>query len=155
MPRALRINDYLPRRQRGVAVIELAITLIFLLLLTVGITEIGRTFWYYGALQKSVRDGARCLSNLEWQGSADVTGCRTLVVQNANSSGVQPPLLTGDVTMACDGGACTWGSGAKPEYVTMTVSHQMRWLWNVIGNLPAAGENVGLKAVATMPHMVN
>lgn len=146
-------SSLLPRRQRGTAIIELAITMIFLLLLTLGITEVGRTFWYYSAMQKSARDGARCLSSLTWLGSADVAGCRTLVVNNANSSGLNPILAAGNVALTCDGGACTWGVGAKPEYVTVTVAHQMRWLWSIVDGLPAAGESSGLKVVATMPYM--
>ena len=144
-----------PFRQEGTAVIELAISMIFLLLLTMGITEIGRAFWYYSAIQKSARDGARCLSNLDWgaSGSAGVADCRTLVVSNANSSGLQPVLAAANVTQACDGAGCTWGTGAKPQYVTVTVLHQMRWLWSIGGDLPTAGESSGLKVVATMPYM--
>lgn len=142
--------------EQGAAVIEFALTLLFLLLLTVGITEIGRAFWYYSAIQKAVRDGARCMSNLEWLGSSNVSDCRTLVVSNANSAGLRPALGDANVTLSCDGNtacASSWGSGARPQYVTVTATHQMRWLWSIGGGLPAAGQSSGLRVVATMPYM--
>jgi Flp pilus assembly protein TadG len=48
--------------QRGVAVVEFAIVIIPLLLITAGIVEFGRVFWYYDALSKATRDGSRYLS---------------------------------------------------------------------------------------------
>lgn len=153
------------KHEAGTAIIEFAITLVFLILLTVGVTEIGRAFWYYSAMQKSARDGARCLSNLEWNasGSSEVSDCLNMVADNANSAGLQPPLSAGSVTLACDGSSCNWGvpsyppgpgeSDTRPEYVTVTVASQMRWLWSMGDDLPAAGENSGLKVVATMPYM--
>lgn len=52
----------LKNNQRGVAAVEFAIVLIPLLLITAGIVEFGRVFWYYDALSKATRDGARYLS---------------------------------------------------------------------------------------------
>lgn len=140
--------------EAGTAVIELAITLIFLLLLTVGITEIGRAFWYYSAMQKATRDGARCLSNLNWVGGADVGGCRTLVRDNANSSGLTPQLALGNITAECDGVTCTWGTGNAPQYVTVTVvGYQIRWLWSLGIGVPAAGSTSSMRVTTTMPYM--
>lgn len=140
---------------RGVAVLELAFTLIFLLLLTVGITEIGRAFWYYSALQTAARDGARCLSNQKWVTGAPISDCETLVVNDVNSAGVRPQLTTtANVTIFCDGVSCNWGSGVVPEYVTVQVNSSMQWLWAITAGTPQAGDSVGLKAVATMPYMI-
>lgn len=140
---------------RGSAVLELAFTLIFLLLLTIGITEIGRAFWYYGAMQTAVRNGARCLSNQKWEVGAPVSQCQTLVRDDANSAGVWPQLTTpANVTISCNGGTCTWGSGTAPEYVTVqVVNYRMRWLWAITEGTPQAGGSTGLKVVATMPYM--
>lgn len=52
----------LNNQQRGVATVEFAIVLIPLLIITAGIVEFGRVFWYYDALSKATRDGARYLS---------------------------------------------------------------------------------------------
>lgn len=140
--------------QRGAAVLELAFTLIFLLLLTVGITEIGRGFWYYSALQAAVRNGARCLSIQKWESSAPISDCRSLVRDDANSAGIWPRLTLSNVSISCNGGTCTWGSGATPEYVTVqVVNYSMKWLWAVSETTPQAGQDTGLKAVATMPYM--
>jgi Flp pilus assembly protein TadG len=142
------------RSSRGAAVLELAFTIIFLLLLTIGITEIGRAFWYYGAMQTAVRNGARCLSNQKWEIGAPTAECLALVRNDANSAGVWPQLTPANVTASCNGGTCTWGSGAAPEYVTVqVVNYSMQWLWAITGDTPQAGQNVGLKVVATMPYM--
>lgn len=139
---------------RGAAVLELAFTIIFLLLLTIGITEIGRAFWYYSALQTAVRNGARCLSNQKWEAAAPIAGCQSLVRDDANSAGVWPQLTLANVTQSCNGGTCTWGSGSAPEYVSVqVVNYNMQWLWAITASTPQAGENVGIKVVATMPYM--
>ncbi len=148
-------------RQHGTAVIELAITLIFLLLLTVGITEIGRAFWYYSAIQKATREGARCLSMVAWSNDAASlsarNACRDLVVNDANSAGVQPALAAANVDVAsCDyAGTCrSWGSGNPPTYVTVTiVNYQIRWLWGFGGGGPEPGQQSGMRVVTTMPYM--
>jgi Flp pilus assembly protein TadG len=142
------------KTNRGVAVLELAFTLIFLLLLTIGITEIGRGFWYYSALQTAVRNGARCLSNEKWNPSATISECQTLVRDDANSAGIWPLLTTANVTLSCDGATCTgWGSGTAPEYVSVQVLYNMNWLWSITETTPQAGGTTGLKVVATMPYM--
>lgn len=139
---------------RGVAVLELAFTLIFLLLLTVGITEIGRSFWYYSALQTAVRNGARCLSTQKWISSAPVVDCQNLVVNDANSAGLWPQFKPANATLHCDGAPCNWGNGAVPEYVGIhTENYTMHWIWWPIGLTPPTGNWVALKVVATMPYM--
>lgn len=50
--------------QRGVAAVEFALVVFILLLAVAGIVEFGRTFWYYNALAKATRDGARYLSTV-------------------------------------------------------------------------------------------
>ena len=49
-------------RQKGTAIVEFALVLPFLLLLTFITTEFGRAIWQYNTLAKSVRDAARYLS---------------------------------------------------------------------------------------------
>ena len=51
------------KKQCGAAVVEFALLLILLLMIVAGVVELGRTFWYYDALTKATRDGARFLSN--------------------------------------------------------------------------------------------
>lgn len=49
-------------RQRGLAMVELAIVLPLLLFLLLAVAEMGRAFFQYNTLSKSVRDGARYLA---------------------------------------------------------------------------------------------
>lgn len=139
-----------PRHAGGVAVIEFAIALLFLLLLTVGITEIGRAFWYYSSLQKAVREGGRCLSQLEWKsemaGSAEA--CRNLVVTDAVAAGV-PDLELANVAVT----PATWAGGAAPEYVEVRIQdYSITWLWGFGGALQP-GQSSELGVVVTMPYM--
>ena len=83
-------------RQRGVAAVEFAIILPVLLFLMVATEEVGRAFYQYNTLTKSVRDGARYLSANVLQGTTgtmDVSGeigiTKARVLLNAQ------PVLTG------------------------------------------------------------
>lgn len=65
------------QREKGVAAVELAFVVIMLLIIVAGIVEFGRAFWYYNALAKATRDGARFLSEIpvDWVGyKADGSG---------------------------------------------------------------------------------
>lgn len=72
--------------QSGAVVIEFALVLILLLMILAAAIEFGRVFWYYTALTKATRDGARQMSMLDsFTSIADV---RTLVVNEANAARV-------------------------------------------------------------------
>jgi Flp pilus assembly protein TadG len=140
-----RTNRPMAKAEAGTAIIEFALVLGFVLLLMVGITEIGRAFWYYDALQKAVRDGARCVSAAGIV--ASLGACRQLVVDSANSAGISPPLQLADVVYTDSG-------GTVPEYVTMTVrNYPMLWIWSMGESLPAPGDTVAIGVQATMPYM--
>ena len=49
-------------RQRGLAIVEFAIVLPLLLLLSLATTELGRALYQQDTLNKAVRDGARHLA---------------------------------------------------------------------------------------------
>lgn len=88
-------------RQRGLAVVEMAIVLPLLLLLLLGAAEIGRAFYEYNTLQKTVRDGARYLAENASPGSTGIiiitptvaTTTRNLVAYGSPVPG--RPLLRG------------------------------------------------------------
>jgi hypothetical protein len=90
------------RRARGLAVIELTLVLPIVLLLMVATAELGRAFWQYNTLTKSVRDGARHASSAGLFGSTGVvvvtdelrTQVQNLVVYG-NTAGTGAPLLNG------------------------------------------------------------
>lgn len=50
------------KHQQGAVVVEFALVLTLLVTLMAGIFEFGRAFWYYDALTKATRDGARLMS---------------------------------------------------------------------------------------------
>ena len=95
--------------QKGVAIIEFALILPFLLLLTFITTEFGRAIWEYNTLTKSVRDASRYLAtqpvgekitearNLMVYGKLSVTGSDSPLALNLSLANVpvsDPPRDT-------------------------------------------------------------
>jgi len=98
------------RAQRGIAAIEMAITLPVLLLLLVGTAELGRAFYQYNALTKSIRTAVRYLADHaidDTSGIVQLTAEKQTTVKNlavyANASGGGDPVVAGldaaDVTV--------------------------------------------------------
>jgi hypothetical protein len=79
-------------RQTGTAIVEFALILPFLLLLTFITTEFGRAIYQYNLLTKSVRDAARYLS-VQTPGT-HVVEARNLIVYG-NVTGQGSPLAIG------------------------------------------------------------
>ena len=103
--------------QKGVAIVEFALILPFLLLLTFLTTEFGRAVWEYNTLTKSVREAARYLS-IQTPGTK-ITEARNLIVYG-NLAGDGPPLAAGlTTTLVPDP---TWQTaGTNPVINTVTV----------------------------------
>lgn len=104
-------------RQRGAALIELALIMPLLLLMTVITTDFGRSLYHYNAITKSMRDAARYLSmDLN---NTRIEQARKLVVYG-NPDGTGSPLVPG---MALDKVAVTQGtSGTNPVINTVTIT---------------------------------
>ena len=103
--------------QKGVAIVEFALILPFLLLLTFITTEFGRAIWEYNTLAKSVRDGARYLSTQP--PGTKITEARNLMVYG-NMAGSGTPLAIGLTTSNVP--APTWQlAGTAPVINTVTV----------------------------------
>lgn len=83
------------KKQSGVAAVEMALLLPFLLLLAFGLTELGRAVYQYNILAKAVRDGARHLTQYEPGNAVRADEARSLVVCGAIACGSKPPLLSG------------------------------------------------------------
>ena len=79
------------KRQKGVAIVEFALILPFLLLLTFITTEFGRAIWQYNTLTKSVRDSARYLSIQTPGDPVAIAKARNLTVYG-NLAGTGTPL---------------------------------------------------------------
>ena len=105
-------------RQQGVELVELALILPFLILMSILVAEFGRALYEYNTVTKSVRDAARYLS-----AQLPNTNCaqaQNLVVYGQTTAGttpLAPGLNTGAVS-------CTWqSSGSYPQNIsTVTVT---------------------------------
>lgn len=80
-------------RQQGAAIVEFALVLTLLITLMAGIFEFGRAFWYYDALTKATRDGARLMSvapkaNLATAVTGGVALTQAQVVDAVTAAGV-------------------------------------------------------------------
>lgn len=91
--------------QRGAAAVEFAIVISLLILITGGIIEFGRVFWYYDALTKATRDGARYLSTAALPVDAALPlvtdKAIELVVTAATQAGL-PDFDEDNVRISCD-----------------------------------------------------
>jgi Flp pilus assembly protein TadG len=109
-------------RQRGVAAVEFALLLILLLMIVSGVIEFGRTFWYYDALTKATRDGARFLSDAREStevalNTTHITTAENMVVDAAISARVSG-FDGSHVMVTCDT-ACD----VAPTYITVSVAY--------------------------------
>jgi hypothetical protein len=95
--------------QRGLAAVEFVFVLPFLLLLMLVSAELGRAFYQYNTLTKTVRDGARYLADnslIGTTGIIDITdeesNTQNLVVYGnrlGNGQPLLPGLVPGDITV--------------------------------------------------------
>lgn len=93
------------RKQRGVAAVELALLLGFILVpLAFGITELGRAIYQYNTLVKATRDAARFLSE-QSAGNANsiaVATCLAVYGNKTCTGSVLAPNLTTSMVSVCD-----------------------------------------------------
>jgi Flp pilus assembly protein TadG len=113
-------------RQRGSVAVEMAILAVVIFLITAGIIEFSRAFWYYNALDKATRDAARFMSSVSTveikdnsKATAAVAVAKSLALITANGANVSPAIVNADVDILCDATAC---NGTKPTNVTVTVT---------------------------------
>lgn len=104
-------------RQNGVALVEFALILPLLLLLTLITTEFGRALYQYNTLTKSVRDAVRYLS-IQTPGT-HIAEARNIIVYG-NLAGTGSPLVLGLTPGNVP--APTWqNTGFNPVISTVTV----------------------------------
>ena len=130
--------------QKGVAIIEFALILPFLLLLTFITTEFGRAIWEYNTLTKSVRDASRYLATQPV--GEKITEARNLMVYG-NLAGTGTPLaLNLSLTNVPAASCCTWqevtstavnGSAPVIRIVTVRISgYTFNSMFNSVLGLP-------------------
>lgn len=100
------------RFAKGAAAIEMAILLVPLVVLTFGMTEMGRALYYYNTLLKSTRDAARYLS-MQSRGNGHAVAKCLAVHGNTGCTGAPlvPGLATTMVTVEEEAAVAT-GSGS-------------------------------------------
>lgn len=105
-------------RQRGAAIVEFALILPLLLLLTLITTEFSRAIHQYNTIVKSVRGAARYLS--VQTPNTHIAEAKNMVVFG-NATGTGTALVTGLMVSHVD--APTWATtGANPLINTVTIT---------------------------------
>jgi Flp pilus assembly protein TadG len=85
------------RHSRGVAAVELALTMVPMLMITFGVTEYGRAIYTYNAIDKAARDAARYLMAPPPSSTNPNADAANLVVYG-NVAGTGAPLAPGLTT---------------------------------------------------------
>lgn len=105
-------------RQRGAAIIEFALILPLLLVLTMATTEFGRAIYQYNTIVKSLRQAARYLS-VQTPGTMTAEAKNLVVFGNIAGSGTElvPGLTVSQVATP------TWATrGSNPLINTVTIT---------------------------------
>jgi Flp pilus assembly protein TadG len=141
-------RERLPSLARGAAIVEFALVLTLMLLITAGIFEFGRAFQYYDALAKATRDGARYMSTAPKAtiSSVAVSNAQNLVVAAANTANLSPILTTGDVVVTCTP-ACA--DGTAPADVEVSISG---YSINIGGVMPFVSGTTSYTGIPLAPH---
>ena len=122
------------KKQNGVALVEFALILPLLLILTFITTEFGRALYQYNTIAKSLRDASRYLStqdpSIATTDPAKITTAKNLVVFGNPAGGVSPLVLGLEISHVPDP---TWqfkGSGpAMTDRPTSSrIAERCTWL---------------------------
>lgn len=104
------------RAQRGLAMVELALTLPLLVLLMLTFTEFGRMLFQYNSMEQASRDAGRYVASQAWNSTLGTVQLSTALIAQtrnvavygvpANPNGypaAAPGLTTGNVTVSAVG----------------------------------------------------
>lgn len=115
------------KKQKGTALVEFALVLPLLLILTLITTEFSRALYQYNTIVKSVRDGARYLSTqdpgIKVSDPGKITIAKNLVVYGLpKPTGNPPPLAIGlDISHIPDSNIQWKTYGTNPLINTVTI----------------------------------
>jgi Flp pilus assembly protein TadG len=126
-----RVQSNCVRRQRGIATVELVIVAPILLLILLGVAEMGRALFQYNTLSKAVRDSARYYSTEVFDGDNKAGAINLVKYGKIEAGTVTQQLLPGTVNV----NPPTTEIKATGTYVTVTASYTFTFL---TGN-PLAG----------------
>jgi Flp pilus assembly protein TadG len=105
-----------PHRQRGAALVEFALVMPVLMALAFGSSELGRAIYTYNALDKTVRDAARHLSQ-HGPGDTQVQAEAVCLAVHGNadcSGSAVAPGLDSTMVVLCDAVSCPGTHQAQP-----------------------------------------
>lgn len=147
----------MPDSQKGVAAVEFGLLIILLLMIVGAIIEFGRVFWYYDALSKATRDGARLMSKADKAiiASTEVNAAKDLVVAAVNAAKVSPGLTTGNVRVEClndSYSAIACVDGTAPENVRVTIINFDVVIGGLMPLFVATGGLADYDAATLAPH---
>jgi len=108
-------------RQQGIAIMELVIVAPILLLIFLGVSEMGRALFQYNTLSKAVRDSSRYYSTQVFN-SNDIAGAKNLVNYGQTVGGTQ---LLPEIADVPDPVTVIDATGT---YVTVTASYTFTFL---------------------------
>jgi Flp pilus assembly protein TadG len=140
-------------RQNGVAAVEFAIIMFFLLMIGAGIVEFGRAFWYYNAMLKGTRDAARFLSSVPTANIAAAGSTAQAIVASSATAGGVPAFSNANVTVSCVPTACS-AAVAPSDISRVTVRAQYALgIGDVFPFVVGGGFTVSLAPHTTMPYL--
>ncbi|HEX8989584.1 MAG TPA: TadE family protein [Rhodocyclaceae bacterium] len=147
-------------RQSGLALVEFALTIGFLVAITFGITEFGRAIYQYDTLAKAARDAARYLSTKAPGDAAAIAEATCLAVYGTPSCTGSPLVagLTTAMVSVCDAVSCpatnhAQGSAPVQDLVTLTIGGQNNpftfasAMPGVVPNIPFGAISVTMRQV--------
>lgn len=135
--------------ERGTALIEMALTLPLLLLISISVYEFGRAFQHWQVLTNATREGARLAS---LPGSSD--DAITSRVQDYLDAGQLPFAYSASVSVAHDG-EISIGDGETASASTVTVNYPFEFIVlqpiaSLVVSDTEVGEPITLTVSATM-----
>lgn len=129
------------KNQRGAALLETAITIPIVLLITVGVFEFGRAYQTWQVLTNAAREGAR-VSVLAESTDAQVTAAVKSYMQSGKLPGATSAVVTVERVVPFNGGTSTASR--------ITVAYPFNFtVLNPVMRLVSKGSNVG-KGITTM-----
>lgn len=170
-PKSISSCDVAGGRQKGAAAVEFALVIVILLLILAGIIEFGRAFWYYDALTKATRDGARFMTtvakgnigtaaaapaNIPPYTSGNPLTVRSIVVNAANAANVSPVLTPGNVSVSCQDAVFQTVScqdGTAPVNVKVAITGYSVTIGEWIGFVLPSGGGATFTPHTTMRYM--
>lgn len=164
-------NFKLTSTEFGAAIIEFAILLPLLLLIVAGIVEFGRVIWYYDALTKATRDGARFMSSVPVDSLGTLafgdkpSDCAQIgpvaanrLVYCAAAEAKVPEFDISNIEVQCDDKDCVNNMSPLPSYIKVEVTNYSinvgQWI-PFIAPSGVASWTVSLRPETTMRYMLN